>query len=363
MLIAGPQSEMWTMLGPQESYAVPIVLTGLALLRWRHQSAGLALLLAAGLVKESFVLLIPAVIAWLAWRQGRQAWKTILCVGIVGGLEAAGVAIEMLRFGDFYAQTRTLASIVAAAGTILGQLSVDNGWYLAGLVGLAAAVAIRNGERARPAVILSAAAFVLVLLPQAWFYGGDPPAIAGRYLAPALFFAILVAGLGYWVMEGARGSRIWLAASLVVALASGLLMVPQLRTAHQISSGFSAETRLFQAGLHEVEDLVKADPSVWVVLRPSQLLSYYEVDFSVTEFLNNGPVPPQHIGLEAPPLPDNPTALEQRLDATLRTISTQGGRGFQTLPVGLAANRCIEVDFGVARKDAGCTRVVVITGV
>jgi hypothetical protein len=77
MLIAGPQSEMWTMLGPQETYAVPMVLVGLALVRWRHQTSGLALLLAAGLVKESFVLLVPAILVWLAWRQGRAAWRTV----------------------------------------------------------------------------------------------------------------------------------------------------------------------------------------------------------------------------------------------------------------------------------------------
>lgn len=363
MLIAGPQAEMWTRLGPQETYAVPMILAGLALWRWRHQTAGLAFLLAAGLVKESFVLLIPAVMAWMAWRQGRQAWKSILCVGIVGGLEAAAVAVEMLRYGDFYAQTRTLASIVAAAGTMLGQFSVDNGWYIAGLLGLGAAVSIRSGERPRPALILAAAAFILVFVPQAYFYGGNPPDIEGRYLAPAMFFAILVAGLGYWVAEGAHGSRIWLSASLVVALASGLLMVPQLRTAHQAAAGFSAGTRSFQAGVRNVEDLIRADPSVWIVVRPGELLPYYEVDFSVTEFLNNGPVPPQHIGLDAPPLPDNPTALEHRLNTTLETISAQGGHGFEALPAGLVANRCIEINFGQARADPRCTRVVVITGV
>jgi hypothetical protein len=205
-------------------------------------------------------------------------------------------------------------------------------------------------------------AFVLVFLPQAYLYGGDPPNIVGRYLAPAIFFAILVAGLGYWLVEQELNSRIWLAASLVVALISGVLMVPQLGTANQVATTFSADTRSFQAGVHRVEDLLRDYPSAWVVLRPSQLLSY-EADFAVGDFLENGPVPPEHIGIEAPPLPASPTALQLQLNATLEAVSAEGGRGFQALPAGLSASDCIEVDFVQVRSDTRCAQVVVITGV
>ena len=363
MLIAGPQSEMWTTLGPQETYAVPIVLVGLALIRWHHQTSGLVLLLEAGLVKESFVLLVPAVLVWLAWRQGKGAWKSLALAGGVVFLEAAGVAIELFRYGDFYAQTRSAGSTVAAAWHMLGQFSAANGWYLAGLLGLAAAAWMKGGPRARTAALLSAGAFVLVFLPQAYFYGGDPTSIAGRYLLPALLFAVLVAGLGYWLAEGAGRSRAFIGTSLLVALTSMLLMVPQLRTAKGTATAFAADTQSFQAGIHRIEDLAQSDPSAWVVLRPGELLAYYEVDFAVAEFLGNGPMPPMHMAIEAPPLPARATPLEVRLNATIQTISAQGGRGFQALPEGLAADRCIEIDFGQPRADTRCTRVVVMTGI
>jgi hypothetical protein len=363
MLIAGPQAEMWTMLGPQETYALPLVLVGLALMRWKHQTAGLALLLAAGLVKESFVLLIPAVVAWLAWQQGRRAWKTILVVGIIGALEAAGVAFETIRYGDFYAQSRTIESTITAVGTMLGQFAVANGWYLAGLLGLAAAIVWRHRGQATLAVGLATAAFVLVVLPQAAFYGGNPPNIAGRYLAPAILFAVLVAGLGYWLLEQTGNSRRWLAASLAVALVSGLLMVPQLRTARATAAAFSYDSQVFQGNINQIEALVQEDPSAWVVLRPTQVLAYYEADFAVVEFLGNRVRHPTHICIEAPPLPANATDLEQRLNVTLQTMSAQGGRGFQALPTRLSPATCIEVDFGQARTDARCTRVVVVGGV
>jgi hypothetical protein len=363
MLIAGPQSEMWTMLGPQETYAVPMVLVGLALVRWRHQTSGLALLLAAGLVKESFVLLVPAILVWLAWRQGRAAWRTIAIAGAIVGLEAAGVAIEVLRFGDFYGQTRSVGSAIATAWQMLGQFSTASGWYLAGLLGLCAAAYVKGGPMARTAALLSGGAFALVFLPQAYFYGGDPAAVAGRYLLPALFFAILVAALGYWVAEGVDRSRAMIGASVVVALTSMLLMVPQLRTSKGTAAAFAADTQSFQAGIHQVEDLVQSDPSTWVVLRPSQLLAYYEADFAVEEFLENGVEALTRIAIEAPPLAAGATPLEVRLNATIQTLSTEGGRGFQILPDKLAADRCVEVDFGQARADARCTRVVVITGI
>jgi hypothetical protein len=365
MLLAGPQAEIWTRLGPQESYAVPIVLAGLALVRWRHRSAGVVLLLAAGLIKENFVLLIPAVVAWLAWREGRTAWRTIVCVGVVGGIEAAAVAIQMARYGDFYGQTRSVGSIVGAIRHMLGQFAVDDGWYLAGLLGVAAMLALRGGPRARTAAVLSVAALALVFLPQAYFYGGNPPIITGRYLEPALLFAILVAGLGYWVAEGVGTSRAWMAASLIVALISGLLMVPQLRTQHQTANDLAAGSRSFQAGIHEIEDLLREDPSSWVVLRPDQSVRYYEPDFSIAVYLENGPTPPRNIAIEVPPLAAGAGAgsLEQRLQIVLTDISDNGGSGFQALPPNLAPGQCIEVDFLQARTDSRCTRVVVIGGV
>ena len=71
---SGAQNEMWTRLGPQEAYGVPLVLAGLAWIavqlgRHNWQPArlfpGFAVLLLAGFVKESFVPVLPGVLAFI----------------------------------------------------------------------------------------------------------------------------------------------------------------------------------------------------------------------------------------------------------------------------------------------------------
>lgn len=361
MLLAGPQAEIWTRLGPQESYAVPIVLVGLAMIRWRHQTAGLILLMAAGLVKESFILLLPAVIAWLAWRQGRNAWKTILVVGIVGILEGSGVLVEIARYGAPYAQTRTLGSAVDAARYLLVQFGRQSGWYLAVLLGLAAAIPLQSRPRVRTALIVGGAAFVLVFLPQAFFYGGQPADYEGRYFFPALFFAMLVVILGLWTVEGAPGSRTLMAASIVVALVCGLLMAPQVRTAHVTADAASANSRSFQAGISSVEVLLERSPSSWVVLRPAASTSY-EADIAVQEFLMNSNSIPRGIAIEAPPLAAGSSPGDQRLHAWLVQLATNGGSGFQALGNDPSPATCIEVDFSQTLANARCSQVVTILG-
>src|SRR5262245_41825129 len=68
LFFSGPQNEIWQRLGTGESYAVPLVLAGLAWIavQLRHHSEqparlapGLALLLLAAFVKESFIPILP----------------------------------------------------------------------------------------------------------------------------------------------------------------------------------------------------------------------------------------------------------------------------------------------------------------
>ena len=74
---SGPQNEIWTRLGPQEAYGVPLVLAGLAwivvqLERHNWQPTwlfpGFAVLLLAGFVKESFIPVLPGALAFIYMR-------------------------------------------------------------------------------------------------------------------------------------------------------------------------------------------------------------------------------------------------------------------------------------------------------
>ncbi len=82
VLVAGPQAEAWYRFGPQEAYAMPLLLGAvLAMLQGRIRLAlGLAVVLA--LTKEPFVVPAVVIVLW-AWRRGARRDAFVVALPIV----------------------------------------------------------------------------------------------------------------------------------------------------------------------------------------------------------------------------------------------------------------------------------------
>ena len=93
LMLVGIQQEAFARLGPQEAFAVPLMLAGLAMVG-RQRFAGLLLVTTAAFVKEPFVLPALLAVGW-AWRLGAR-WSLVLpCVAVV--IAGAGIAVVVAR--------------------------------------------------------------------------------------------------------------------------------------------------------------------------------------------------------------------------------------------------------------------------
>jgi len=99
LMVAGPQAEAFYMLGPQESYAVPLTLAGLALVG-RRQPVGLVLAVAAAFAKEPFVVSAIVAMAW-SWHLGQR--RAAVMAGAVLAIDVAVIgAVLVTNGGDYY---------------------------------------------------------------------------------------------------------------------------------------------------------------------------------------------------------------------------------------------------------------------
>jgi hypothetical protein len=254
---AGPQAEAWYRLGPQEAYALPLLVWGLALVgRW----PGVGLLLAAGLVKESFAVVLPLIAAWAWWRDRWTPQVIVLAVGAL--LLCAAVALTQAG-GDFYGDVRTVASVWRVAG----ELAVP---FVVCLV--PAAVGLLYAPRR---VALALAGGVALLASQAVVYGGFTDPLPGRYLAIVSIGAVLVAAAGFRHMPS---RPVPLAAVPLLILGASTMWVQ-----HDRAEWWAGSSRDFQRSL----SIIAIHDGPLVVTGADQ---YPEAALSVTRYLA-GPRP------------------------------------------------------------------------
>jgi hypothetical protein len=339
---SGPQFETWTRLGPNEAYAFPLAVTGLALMAWsfmrggttpRSMVAGYALLLASGLAKENFALLAPAaVVVQLLLPQIRRRfrkadWLTAAAVVSLSALTLGATALQIARHGTIYPQQRTADALGSKLrefydlGNEFGALRIG---LIAGLVCLVLAAlrdrASHNDIR-RLAVVVVAIATALVL-PQAWVLAGTVS--AGRYLYPTVLFLVVLWVAVFWLAGRIGPAPVGQLAVVALVL---LLAVPLQRGFHQartLAKGNATTTQQFQAQLRSIDAVARRAGVKVVVLQPQRAEPDYEPAISVATYLR------RQYGLSAMVLaaPSAPTAFAQQLNGDLRHWSEHGGWGF-----------------------------------
>ena len=228
LFFSGPQNEIWTRLGPQEAYGAPLLLGGLAWItvqlgrhNWQPTRLfpGLAVLLLLGFLKESFVPVLPGVLAFIyivmplvfpSMVSGRPQFRLldvlILLLLVTGVGTQVWLTVRALNtYGHQYAADISLGSCLYAIKSMLERYAKDTLWFVPVVAGLAGLLPRNSQEWKEPswrrdlvkATVLLAAGGFLILVPQGFVYSGS--SLAGRYLTPGNLFVVFAAALGlYW---------------------------------------------------------------------------------------------------------------------------------------------------------------------
>ncbi len=204
LLFAGGQAEVWIWLAPNEAYGIPLLLGGLAAWRAGYRWPAVALLLIAGLTKESFALFNVGIAAWLAWRH-RSLPVAVLVAGTFVTVSAIG--LTYLGGEALYSSGRTIDLIQMTFATFI---------WMTGMGALVAAALVPT----RRVLWTVVGAFVL-LAPQVFITGASGVLLPGRYLLPG---ALVFVAVGAAVLASPSSRRKSLAtAVLAVTVAIGLV--------------------------------------------------------------------------------------------------------------------------------------------
>jgi hypothetical protein len=204
LLFAGGQAEVWIWLAPNEAYGIPLLLGGLAAWRAGYRWPAVALLLIAGLTKESFALFNVGIAAWLAWRH-RSLPVAVLVAGTFVTVSAIG--LTYLGGEALYSSGRTIDLIQMTFATFI---------WMTGMGALVAAALVPT----RRVLWTVVGAFVL-LAPQVFITGASGVLLPGRYLLPG---ALVFVAVGAAVLASPSSRRKSLAtAVLALTVAIGLV--------------------------------------------------------------------------------------------------------------------------------------------
>ena len=254
LVVAGPQAEAFTRLGPQEGYAVPLLLGGLAFVGRGRFTVGFALLTTSAFTKEPF-LIAPVLGAAWAWRLGDRRWPFVGgAIAIVAGTGALFAVLA--NGGDYYGQVRNLRTVTRSGidlAMILLRLTVwplvlmlpKPAWQIAGAIGL---------------MLFGWQATVL----------GDI-GIRGRYLFPL----VIGAGLGSALAASKRPALLL----ILVLIAGGSLL-----TARDAARAYARRSVAFAAFV----DQLRADPRPLIISveNPSDV----ELAWAIREYLADRPM-------------------------------------------------------------------------
>jgi hypothetical protein len=313
LFFSGPQNEMWTRLGPQEAYGVPLVLAGLAWIvvqlgrhNWQPTRLfpGFAVLLLAGFVKESFVPVLPGVLTFIyivmplmlpSIVPGRPRFRLsdilILLLLVTGVGTQAWLTVKMLNTYDHqHSAEISLRSFLYKSMSTFERYSKDTLWLVPVVAGLAGLLP-RNlqaweesswrGDLMRAIALLVAGGF-LILVPQWFVYGGSP--LAGRYLTPGNLFIVFAAALGlYWCANNfVERDRVKVRGVVVGMLIAVTLY--RLVGTYRDANAAALATHTFQTELAEIVALKTQHPEL-PLLFYSTNISDREPLVSVASFL------------------------------------------------------------------------------
>ena len=320
LFFSGPQNEMWIRLGPQEAYAVPLVLAGLTwiavqLRRHKWQPTWLlpsfAVLLLAGFVKESFVPVLPGVLAFIyivmpltlpsivpGGPRFRPLDVLILLLLVTGVGTQVWLTVKTLDTYSFSLHLHqrlleiSLWSCLYAVQLMLYWYSKATLWFVPVAVGLAGLLP-KNAKEwkelswrrdlVKVSVLLLASGF-LILVPQCFVFVYSGNSLEGRYLTPGNLFIVFAAALGLYLcsnnfVEFGRVKVRDVVASMLLAVTLFRLF-GTYRAANE--SAFS--THKFQSTLAEVVELKTQHPELPLLFYSTNVVSREPI-ISVARFL------------------------------------------------------------------------------
>jgi hypothetical protein len=388
LFFSGPQNEIWTRLGPSEAYGVPLVLAGLAWMavqlgRHNWQLAqlfpGLAVLLLAGFVKESFVPVLPGVVAFIyivmpsmlpsiVPRRPRFRLLNVLIflVLVIGVGTQVWLTVRMVRTtGDQRLAEFSLWSFLDVIKLMLERYAKDTLWFIPVVAGLAGLLP-RNSQEWKElswrgdvmkATVLLAAGGCLILVPQWFVYGGS--SLQGRYLTPGNLFIVFAAALGlYWCSKNfvERGR-----AKLRGVVAGMLIAVTLFRVfgTYRAANAAALSTHTFQTTLAEIVELKTQHPEL-PLLFYSRNVSSREPLVSVARFLAVRLPNPEQPFLNPFDWEVGADSLRKiRLAKRLRKVTFEGDEFFAKIADFRGSNGwCIAVIFSGFTENVRCAYAV-----
>jgi hypothetical protein len=388
LFFSGPQTEIWYHLGHAEALATPLVALGLLLIVGRavrgaaqplHCVVGFLLLLASGFVKESYIPLLPAVLAfvylvlpaagalpWPRLTRGDVAVLVALGLGVAG--QVGGVLFALEAYGHIYSGHWSVAQTLLSAKQSLGSFAHHTWWFLPALACLGLMLYRRESVRRWLALAawLVVGAF-LILVPQWIFYGSNTGGMAVyRYLTPANWFVVYAVTVGLWHLldrEGRPEASVqpWGKISAAICLCLVCLAFYQGGRIRHTADSYARNTRQFQAALTEIVELKKQHPAAPIVFRVHEPDDSERVrsvhQFLATRLHREETEYVEVTGWDAPPRNE----LNRRLVRDLETTARDGGDGFGS-SAALAAEPTarIEVLFSNAPKSGQAGDVVLL---
>lgn len=284
-LFVGPQAEAWMQLLQQEAYGVALSLVGFALLSVRisrgRKSArdlapGYVCLALVGLVKESFIPLLPVTMAFLHVlilpRPTKKDYPWLGAFAFVTLVECGLTLWQLIEHKHIHATGASLSGLVTAATTSLSWYTRKTLWFLPALVVF---FFLTSAER-RKLVLFLAAGVVGLLLPQWIVYGPDMRAC--RYLTPGNFFVVYAMAVALYLFKTAPEARGFVLGVVALVLFRGAYHTYQ---AAEVSADSSHR---FQQNLEQIVTLKKANPDLPLVFCATSVW-HYEPVYGYATFL------------------------------------------------------------------------------
>ena len=383
---SGPQSQMWTMLGPQEAYGSPLVLAGLAWIavqlgRHKWQPTGLfpgfAVLLLAGFVKESFIPVLPGVLAFIyivmpsilpSIVPGRPRFRpldVLILLLLVTGIGAqVWFTVRMLHtYSDQRLAEISLRSFLYAIISMLEQYSKDTLWFVPVVVGLAGLLPRNSqewkelswrGDLMKATVLLAAGGF-LILVPQCFVFVHSGNPLAGRYLTPGNLFIVFAAALGLYLCSNnfVERGRAELRGVVVGMLITVTLF--RLFGTYRAANEAALAAHKFQTTLAEIVELKTQHPELPLLFYSTNIFNR-EPLVSVVRFLAVRLPNPEQPFLHTINWETEADSRKRRLTERLRKVSLEGDEFFAKISDFRGSNgRCIAVIFSSFTENFRCT--------
>ena len=294
----GPQWEAFIRLGPNEAYAFPIAVAGIAVIVGQLASArpparlwpGFLLLALAAYTKENFFVLLLFAVPIVALVHGvrrltRNDYLVLGATTVVALVDVAFILLVVHEYGAVYPQSRTWGTFRAWTTYALAQSNLYE-YCTVGIVAALALLAVWSTTRRRLLVSGSLIAIMaLIAVPQLGFYAGNPQ--VGRYLYPLVLVPTMAWAVALWRAGDQRVRIARLLTTSVLLLALAWPLHHALYLSHVGAEQAAANTQTFQTNLKNLINVAISQHDDAVVLQPVDSLIDGERTLSLGRYIGN----------------------------------------------------------------------------